>query len=695
MLRLAFLQGTAGNRAVTQLLGRRLRSVQRQTPPPAPEAGVDPPGPRLKSAAATVKAGTLDDRIWQLWKPTGTKRDAILEQLWVDDLALPDIDPKTVDTKLRKTAKQVEADLGTRITTVLAKQLAAMDKELTTPDANARVGTLVEEVAGQGKGWSGQGLVDVAVAEMGRPRRDRWSRRRETGRLEPVRAPQGRRRSEADRHQGRPGFRMTTFSDTANAALDKKEVAAVKDAAGARIGYVVGNDALADLTDDVMGRLGTPKPRTSPEWTALNGRMRRLLIVAETDLANTIPHDKKVDLWPERWAEMRDRYVNTTTKTIWRYWKEDVVDFTFLGIPFKTSTANMGLHRDVAEVIKRVETSAIRLSGLKDAKAVREDTGTKSSKQNSLPGSEFRFEAVAQHPWMLGSAHLSYHGTGRALDFRAARTRRSRATRTPSSGSSAGRSFRATSRSASMPGRGPPSSRGCPRIARSWNRSSPPRPSPTRPRRKRASTRSTSAAEKASETDVEATSLRDHATTAWERVTNVEAAFQSAWSTLKGETKTNDELGGQAPRAGRRRDPERPDRDRRPGQRGVAAEGRVAGTPRSDSDAESHARRHDEGRQGRPRRHAGAGGEGEHVRADGHAALARPGVRGERVALGCQLRRLLGRDALRLHGAGERRAGAVTGTSVIVTVRDAADTLTRSGFAPIRMRLVEGGGLVG
>ena len=420
LLRLAFLQGTAGNRAVTQLLGRRLGSVQRQTPPPAPEPGVDPPGPRLKSAAAAIKAGTLDDRIWQLWKPTGTKRDAIREQLWVDDLALPDVDPKTVDAKLRKTAKQVEADLGTRITTVLAKQLAAMDKELTTPDAIARVGTLVEEVAGQGKGWSGQGLVDVLWP--------RWVGPGEIGGLGAAKQAglnlyerlKGVAEAKLTGTKAAPGFRMTTFSDTANAALDKKEVAAVKDAAGARIGYVVGNDALADLTDDVMGRLGTPKPRTAPEWTALNGRMRRLLIVAETDLANSIPHDKKVDLWPERWAEMRDRYVNTTTKTIWRYWKEDVVDFTFLGIPFKTSTANVGLHRDVAEVIKRVETSAIRLSGLKDAKAVREDTGTKSSKQNSLPGSEFRFEAVAQHPWMLGSAHLSYHGTGRALDIRAA-----------------------------------------------------------------------------------------------------------------------------------------------------------------------------------------------------------------------------------------------------------------------------------
>ncbi len=413
LLRLAFLQGTAGNRAVTGLLHAR-GTVQRQTPPPAPEPGVDPPGPRLKSAAAAIKAGSLDDRIWQLWKPTGTKRDAILEQLWVDDLALPDVDPKTVDAKLRKTAKQVEADLGTRITTVLTKQLAAMDKELTTPDAIARVGTLVEEVAGQGKGWSGQGLVDVLWP--------RWVGPGEIGGLGAAKQAglnlyerlKGVAEAKLTGTKAAPGFRMTTFSDTANAALDKKEVAAVKDAAGARIGYVVGTDALADLTDDVMGRLGTPKPRTAPEWTALNGRMRRLLIVAETDLANSIPHDKKVDLWPERWAEMRDRYVNTTTKTIWRYWKEDVVDFTFLGIPFKTSTANVGLHRDVAEVIKRVETSAIRLSGLKDAKAVREDTGTKSSKQNSLPGSEFRFEAVAQHPWMLGSAHLELprHRTG-------------------------------------------------------------------------------------------------------------------------------------------------------------------------------------------------------------------------------------------------------------------------------------------
>jgi len=40
-------------------------------------------------------------------------------------------------------------------------------------------------------------------------------------------------------------------------------------------------------------------------------------------------------------------------------------------------------------------------------------------KANQVPGSEFRFESMSHQEWMSNARHLSFHGTGRAMDFRA------------------------------------------------------------------------------------------------------------------------------------------------------------------------------------------------------------------------------------------------------------------------------------
>ena len=61
-----------------------------------------------------------------------------------------------------------------------------------------------------------------------------------------------------------------------------------------------------------------------------------------------------------------------------------------------------------------LEQSAMRLGGF----------ATKADliKAKQRPGSEFRFEAMSHPGWMGKARHLSFHGTGRAMDFGPART---------------------------------------------------------------------------------------------------------------------------------------------------------------------------------------------------------------------------------------------------------------------------------
>src|SRR5262245_30844087 len=80
-----WLQASAGNRAVAGLLG-----VQRD-PDPTPEPAV---AVRIAEARGVVTKGEIDGPAFEHYRTStaGTVAD-VVELLWLDDLALPDIDP--------------------------------------------------------------------------------------------------------------------------------------------------------------------------------------------------------------------------------------------------------------------------------------------------------------------------------------------------------------------------------------------------------------------------------------------------------------------------------------------------------------------------------------------------------------------------------------------------------------------------
>ena len=107
-----------------------------------------------------------------------------------------------------------------------------------------------------------------------------------------------------------------------------------------------GEAGLDGLTDEVFQIINQPVVRTSDRWRALRAAMRQLQIVAETQLINdTIPQPAGSKVWPERWAELRGRYVATIRKPIWRYWRENIVDASFFGNRISKSVAGQGLPR--------------------------------------------------------------------------------------------------------------------------------------------------------------------------------------------------------------------------------------------------------------------------------------------------------------------------------------------------------------
>jgi hypothetical protein len=427
---LLWLQGTAGNRAVSRI-------VQRQVPPTTPSVDM-PMATRLAEAAAAVKKGDIDAVAWAAWRTGGGKLDGIALRIWMDDLALGDVDPATLkqdaaalrSDRTRRaeyrarlaestSAVALERQLRARVRSAIKTKLDALIAELATPQGTQRVRTRVENVAGFGAGWSRFALVDPLwadwvgagrIAELdGAPK---WTATSLYERLEGA----------ANVALGLPGtttgVRSTHFSATATAGRDAREVAAVQQVLLTRTAWVVGPAALEQLTTDVAAAMGGPAAR-SAEWTALNGRMRLLLIDAEARIVSDKFGQAISSLI---WAEMRDRYVRTITKPIWRFWDEDIVSGSFFGhtIP-KSSTS--GLHRDVAAAVTRVEESAKRIGNFDD-KGLKASTGTKATSGGptgpNRPGSQFRFEAKSHDTWMKKSAHLSFHGTGRAMDFRLA-----------------------------------------------------------------------------------------------------------------------------------------------------------------------------------------------------------------------------------------------------------------------------------
>jgi hypothetical protein len=397
--RLLWLQATAGNRAVTALL-----EVQRD---PDPVHLLEPTIADLTAEARDqVTKGEIDAPAFEHYRTStaGTAAE-VAELLWQNELYLVEIDPtgSGIDKRAdRKLVTDLKALLKARVAKALTAKLRDLIKQIST--SGTKIGDEVKAILKESPMWGEGAVADRLFVEWVGPVPISNS------------SPEGARDLWAALKKASDGTvtskRADQLSKTAVKSLDQAEVSVVKTLLDPSTSWVVSPEDTADLTDKASAALGRPTNRADQAWKGLRDRMSTLILAAEADIINaTIPQSKKLPLVPASWATFRNRYVATLTKPMWTYHRDNIVDAEILGEKVKASTDSSGVHKDVAAVLPLLEESAMRLGGF----------ATKADliKANQRPGSEFRFEAMSHPDWMGKARHLSFHGTGRAMDFRA------------------------------------------------------------------------------------------------------------------------------------------------------------------------------------------------------------------------------------------------------------------------------------
>jgi hypothetical protein len=398
------LQRSVGNRAVAALV-----ALQRDSPASDGSTGNELPveptaAERLTEAKAMVTSGEIDGPAFDHYRESNGKVADVVHRLWFDQLTLWDVDPsdKHLATADRSAATALRSLVTKRVTTALSQKFAALTKEVNgdLPRVAQQVEQLLTASPMWAEGTVADGLFKLWVGpvplDSGSPpgATDFWATLRAAGGTAVAAA------------------RSTKLAKDPIAKLDSAEVDAVKAQVQPSAMWVVTPEETDALTVAVAGALGRPTAAADPAWKELRGRISTLLLVAETKIINeVIPQSKKIPLVPEAWARFRNRYVATITKPMWRYFTDNIVSATILGTSVSPSTDSSGVHKDVAAVLPLVEESAMRIGGFASRAEL--------IKANQVPGSEFRFESMSHQEWMGNARHLSFHGTGRAMDFRA------------------------------------------------------------------------------------------------------------------------------------------------------------------------------------------------------------------------------------------------------------------------------------
>jgi hypothetical protein len=408
------LQGSAGNRAVAELM-----AIQRDPAPVEPADPVETVATRLKTARGRVDSTWLDPIAWDTFVEAGGTINAIAQRIWFDQLELLDVDPAALAGKDAASAKALETDLRQRVGKVLASHFTALRAEASGTAGKKRITDRTGEVFAEVPGWDAGDLTDRLFHEWAGPGRIRDL----TGAAKEASAAFWTALN-VGAAQALTARREQAFTSAEVAALDPAEVAAVRADLDGATAWIATADDTDALTDRVTPALRVPAARAAAPWKQLRGRMAQLIPVAEVGIIkDTIPQEKAVG--PERWANLRGRWLATISKPIWRYWSDNIVDSTVFGHTVKRSEPGEGLHREVAEAMRRVEQSAHRLAPAGTDLATAEGAKGpvmrgKRAQPITQPGTEFRFEPLSHFDWMLKSQHLSFHGTGRAIDFRSA-----------------------------------------------------------------------------------------------------------------------------------------------------------------------------------------------------------------------------------------------------------------------------------
>jgi Domain of unknown function (DUF4157)/D-alanyl-D-alanine carboxypeptidase len=365
---------------------------------------------RLAAAGALVGSDWLDAVAWDNYVAGGGTATAVAAQIWAGELGLGDVDAAKLPQPQKRTAADLKRRLAGRITSILARHFAAELKNLQTAGGQQAISDVVDRFWPEKPGWAltemtdrlfheriGPGIVGDLTGNANEAARQYWQALNDAAK------------------QLLTARRKHDLAPAAVAALDPEEVAAVMAALEPMSTWIATATDMDGLADTIAGVLGRPVAHTDPAWQQLRERLAVLVPVAEVQIINgLIPQKegkKSREVWPERWSELRDRWLRTITKPVWRFWQDNIVDTTFFGQPIRRSETDQGVHRDVVPSLRRVEQSAVRLSG----KSV---SDVNKAVNEARVGSEFRFEPVGQYGWMSESRYLSFHGTGRAIDFR-------------------------------------------------------------------------------------------------------------------------------------------------------------------------------------------------------------------------------------------------------------------------------------
>lgn len=393
------LQATAGNRAVTALL-----SMQRDTPQNQPPVALMdvPLADRLADAKSMITTGKIDGPAFDRFRTSdGTAAD-VAQQLWKDELTLWDVDAANTGLVAAdaKKARELRTLLLARVNKALTAKFNDLIKQV--PSSRALIDQQIEKAMPDAPMWADGSIADrlyedwVGPAPIGSRSPDGaaalWGALRAA-----AKAPDETKRNEK-------------LSAAAISALPTDEHQAVRDLLAPMSAWVVTPEDTDNLTDQVAAKLGRPAARTDPAWQQLRGRMSTLIQAAEAEIINQVIPQGSTKLTAPLWSRFRNLYVATITKTMWAYYADNIVDANILGTVAFKKVDNSGMHKDVAAVLPLLEESAMRLGGF----ASRADL----IKAHQVPGSEFRLEAATQIPWMSRAKHLSFHGTGRAMDFR-------------------------------------------------------------------------------------------------------------------------------------------------------------------------------------------------------------------------------------------------------------------------------------
>jgi hypothetical protein len=371
---------------------------------------------RLATADATLKAGTLEDPIWAAFRANGGTANTIADRIWQSPLGLTDI---PVPARRRNDpAVKLRAALVASVNKVVTTKVKELIAKVGSKDESAKIKTDVTRLTGTGASWDASDVANQLWLEWVGPASIVAN---SAGSGTPVRLYEALKAA-AGKHVGT--LRKEAFGDAGLKELPAAEITAVETILKPRSQWVRDATGFDALTDEVHRARGGSGKRDDATWKELNGRIPKLVVVAEANIVNAMKIANR-PVTAQVWAEFRGRFIASISKTIWRYHEENIVDASVFGTPIKKSNVGQGFHRDVAEAIKLVEKSALRLSGkssiaeLKSAEGAKgKDTGARKN-PITLPGTEFRFEPVSHEGWMREHAKLSPHGTGRAVDFRA------------------------------------------------------------------------------------------------------------------------------------------------------------------------------------------------------------------------------------------------------------------------------------